>query len=134
MKYNDTRLTEIKLKKLRQVLFTILFIASVSLSLLISCTLISLESTFIILFFNLFFIPLIFQLKSTTIKKELVLIIGNFIGFTCNMLFYNLYNAGQPYYGVLEIFYVLFFPFLNLLWIVPFWSFSLSLLTEARTP
>ncbi len=133
MKYSNLRFKKMKLKA-REVLFTILLIVSASLSLLISIKLISLESTVTILFFNLFFIPLIFQLRSATIKKEVVLIIGNLIGVTCNVIFFNLCNIEQPYYGVIEIFYVLFYPFLNLLWIIPFWSFSLSFLTEARTP
>lgn len=120
--------------KIHEVLTTILLIVVVSLSLLISYRLINIESTVTLLFFNIFFVSLIFQLKTILAKKALVLVIGNLLGVFCNLLFFNFHNASLNFFdnNTLKAFYVLFFPFLNLIWIVLFWSFGLSFLTENK--
>ncbi len=119
--------------KIPEVLTVVLLVGATSLSLLVSYNLINVESTVTLLIFNIFFVSLIFQLKASLIKKSTVLLVGNILGLSCNMLFFKLSYAGQNQFpGTFGAIYVLIFPFLNLIWMVPFWSFSLSFLAKTN--
>jgi hypothetical protein len=124
--------------KVHQTLTAILLTIAIALCLTASYRHINLSSTIILLIFNLLFITLIFQLKGALIKKAFILATGNVLGFFCNLLFFNLSYAGLTYFQSFDkefnAIYTLTFPFLNLLWIVPFWSFSLSLLVDRNPP
>ena len=124
--------------KIHQTLTAILLTIAIALCLTASYKLINLASTITLLIFNLLFITLIFQLKGALTKKGFILVAGNILGFLCNLLFFNLSYAGltyfQPFDKEFNALYTLLFPFLNLLWIVPFWSFSLSLLIDRNLP
>jgi hypothetical protein len=117
--------------KVSEVLIVILLVVATSLSLIAAYKFINLESTVTLIFFNIFYASLVFQLKSALTKKALAVLLGNLVGIACNYFFYNLSYAGLNYFGpAYNAIDVLILPFLNLMWIVPFWSFSLSFLTE----
>jgi hypothetical protein len=119
--------------KIHKALLTILIAVVVALSLIASYRLMSIESTITLLIFNFLFISLIFQLKGTLAKKTLILATGNLVGFLCNFVFFNFSYAGLNLFGEqFKVVYTFLFPFLNLFWIVPFWSFSLSFFVDSN--
>ena len=112
------------------VLFSLQLIV---LSLMASYRFISFESTITLAIFNFLFASLIFQLNGTTSRKFGLLAAGNFVGLFWNFVFLYFSFAGTTYFGnVFNAFYVIIYPFLNLMWIVPFWSLSLSALPRMR--
>jgi hypothetical protein len=66
--------------------------------------------------------------------KLCLLTLGNLIGLFWNLIFYYFGLAGVLCFGEgFNVFYVMIYPFLNLMWIVPFWSFSLGILPKLKT-
>jgi hypothetical protein len=60
-----------------------------------------------------------------------ILTVGNTIGFWANLLFFKFSLAGLGFFGGgFNAFYSFIYPFLNLMWIVPFWSLSISYLPK----
>lgn len=56
---------------------------------------------------------------------------GNLLGLFWNLLFYYLSLAGHEYLGVtFNAIFTMIYPILSLVWIVPFWSLSLSFLPK----
>jgi hypothetical protein len=124
--------------KVTTALTAILLSIAINLCLLASYRMINIESSITLVIFDLLFVSLIFQLKGSLIKKMLILAVGNAVGFSCNFLFFNFSYAGLNYFHEFQnqfnAFYTVIFPFLNMIWIVPFWSFSLSFLIESKEP
>jgi hypothetical protein len=121
--------------KVYEILTIVLLAIVASLSVSVSYQFINIESTAVLALFNVLFVSLIFQLKNTLIKKSFLLIVGNLLGVFCNKLFFEFQITGlNLFQKSFETIYVLFFPFLNLIWIVPFWSLSLSFLNETKIP
>jgi hypothetical protein len=121
--------------KVYEALTVVLLAIFVSLSVLVSYQFINIESTAVLALFNVLFVSLIFQLKNVLIKKAFLLMLGNLLGVFCNKLFFEFQIAGlNLFQKSFDTIFVLFFPFLNLIWIVPFWSFSLSFLAETKMP
>ena len=123
--------------KIIEALTAILTVVTIALCTTASYRLINVASAIILLTFNLLFISLIFQLNGNFFKKFIILAAGNFLGFFCNFVFYNFSYSGislfgTSFYSEFNVIYTLIFPFLNLLWIVPFWSFSLSFLIPRK--
>ncbi len=110
-------------------IFIFLSLEAIILCLMASLQFINVQSTATLLIFNILFFSLISQLNGSLHKKIFVLTIGNIIGFFWNLIFYSFSIAGYDSFGkAFNIFYTLIYPFLNLMWIVPFWSFSLGFL------
>jgi hypothetical protein len=89
------------------------------------------ESVALTLLLNFFFITIFSQLNGVLSTKILMLITGNILGVALNLLFYafadNIHMVtGLQTSAVLTV----IFPILNLIWIIPFWSLSLSLLSN----
>jgi hypothetical protein len=104
----------------------------VSYTLLLSL-LINNESTIMLVIFNLLFVSLTFPLDGTLSRKTAMLLIGNAIGLVCNYLFLLLSYAGVYYIGeTSNIMYMLVSPLANLVWIVSFWSISLTVLIGSK--
>jgi hypothetical protein len=123
--------------KVKEVLVAILFVETIVLCIMGSFRFINNESTIALFIFNAFFISIIFQLNGSLIRKICILTLGNLVGFSWNLLFFHFFDAGVQYFGdefttFFTTFYTLAFPFLNLTWVVPFWSFSLSFLTNPK--
>lgn len=112
---------------IKEILAVILFIEIICLCIASSLVFINLQSTIAILIFNILFTSLIYQLQGSVTKKTGVLTVGNILGLFWNLVFYNFSQTGTQYLGPeFAVVYSILFPFLNLSWIVPFWSFSLS--------
>lgn len=87
----------------------------------------SLESTIVLLIFNFLFISFIFQLNGTPFRKLSHLAAGNALGFLCNYILVQLGIIGEKYFGqAFDVFYGISYPVVNALWMVTFWSLSLS--------
>ena len=100
---------------------------TVILFLIVSLIAISLESTIILLIFDFLFISFIFQLNGTAIRKLVHLAAGNALGLLCNYLLVQLGMVGGKYFGkAFDVFYGISYPVVNTLWMVTFWSLSLS--------
>ena len=89
------------------------------------------ESTVTLILINIFFVPLFSQIGGKVSAKACMLIVGNVAALTLNVLLFNFAKSiydifGLPTSALLTIVY----PILNLMWIVPFWSLTLSLLSK----
>jgi hypothetical protein len=101
------------------------------LMLIASLSFINVQSTITLLIFNFLFSSIIFQLRGSVIRKLGLLTIGNTLGLFWNFVFLYFSLAGASIFGkTFDAFYIIIFPVLNLLWIVPFWSLSLGLLPK----
>ena len=91
------------------------------------------ESVSMLVIFNFIFVALTFPLKGTLKKKLLMLLTGNILGFLWNK-FFSLFTITTAHYlgSVSNTLWLLFNPLLNLLWIVSFWSLSLTILASSE--
>jgi hypothetical protein len=116
--------------KIRNVLVATLFIEIVIVCIFFAYRFVNLQSTIALLLFNGLFISIIFQLNGSFTKKIFLLALGNVLGAFWNYLFFQLMYTGEEHFGrIFMVFYVLIFPFVNITWVVPFWSLSVSFLT-----
>ena len=84
-----------------------------------------------LLIFNLFFITLFFQLNGSLNLKIGILAAGNFLGLLWNLFFYYFSLASHNIFNIsFDVFFMIVYPVLNLMWMVPFWSLSLSFLPK----
>jgi len=100
---------------------------------LLSSSFIGNESAFMLIIFNFLFILLTFPLGGKLTMKLLMLLIGNIIGLLWNSLFSSFTHILAYHFG--EIFsnlYIITNPFLNLVWIVSFWSITLTALAKSE--
>lgn len=84
-----------------------------------------------IILFNVLFITLFFQLHSRLIIKITSLTCGNVICLFWNLFFQNISNSGYHLFGnSFSVLYNIIYPILTMIWVVPFWSLSLSFLPK----
>jgi hypothetical protein len=113
----------------------VFFVEAIILCIVASFRFVNLQSTVTLIIFNLFFISLFFQLHGSPTLKVGMLTAGNILGLFWNLFFYYFSLAGYEYFGVsFNAFFTLIYPILNLMWIVPFWSLSLSFLPKLQFP
>lgn len=94
---------------------------------------VGIELAFPLLIFNIFYVFLTFPLKGKLTKKLCMLLIGNFICIYWNQLFILFTAAAAEYFGSsFKILFTILNPLLNLVWIVSFWSTSLTLLSPSK--
>ena len=111
-----------------------LFLEAIALCLIISFRFINIESTVTLLIFNLLFLSLTFQLNGALNRKVGMLALGNIIGLFWNSVLYFFAIAGVTFFGeAFNVFYAVFYPLLNFMWIVSFWSLSLSVLPNPKS-
>ena len=104
-----------------------MFIETIGLCIFASFRLINNQSTATLIIFNILFASLFFYLNGSLNLKLSLLAIGNFTGFCWNFIFNRLDLAGSIAYGdTFNRLCVVFFPFVASLWIVSFWSLSLT--------
>jgi hypothetical protein len=115
---------------------TIVFsVEIIILCLIASLRFVNIQSTIALIIFNLFFASLFFQLNGSTTIKVGMLTTGNIIGVFWNLFFYYLSLTCCEYFGLsFNAVFTLIYPILNLMWIVPFWSLSLSFLPKMQFP
>jgi len=95
--------------------------------------LLSLETAAILFVFNFLFLSFLFELNGTLRKKLGLLALGNLMGLAWNCLLAIIADFGGSYSG--DIFIICFrilFPLLNSIWVVSFWSLSLSVLPRLK--
>jgi hypothetical protein len=102
----------------------------------ISCILLSTQSSdvaFELIAFNFFFVSLTFPMNGLLVAKVLLLALGNLIGLLWNYLF-SLFAYGVAYYvqGFFNVVWSLLGPLVNMMWIVTFYSVSLTFLSSLR--
>ena len=111
-----------------------LFLEAIALCLVTSFRFINIESTITLLIFNLLFLSLTLQLNGSLNRKLGMLALGNIIGLFWNFFLYFFAIAGVTFFGeIFNIFYAVFYPLLNFMWIVSFWSLSLSVLPNHKS-
>jgi hypothetical protein len=100
---------------------------------LLSSSIISNESVYMLIIFNCLFVSLTFPLDGALSRKIFMLLIGNIVGFLWNYLF-SLFAYTVSYYlgEFVNTLYIISSPFVNLIWIVSFWSMSLTALTTSK--
>jgi hypothetical protein len=83
--------------------------------------------------FNLLFLFILMPLKGSLARKVAILLLGNILSFIWGILFYLFAQQliGQ-FGGVFNALYVILGPLLNVLWVVAFWSTSLTFLAETQ--
>ena len=92
------------------------------------------ESTLTLVIFSFLFGATIFQLNGSVIKKVGLMTGGEVVGLFWNLVFDRFASIGYDAFGeVFDEFYVLVFPFLNMIWIVTYWSLSMSFFYRSRT-
>jgi hypothetical protein len=112
-----------------------LFLGAIALCLITSFRFINIESTATLLTFNLLFLSLTFQLNGALNRKLGILALGNIVGLFWNFVLYYFAIAGVTFFGEsFNVFYAVFYPFLNFMWIVSFWSLSFTILPKPKSP
>jgi hypothetical protein len=105
----------------------------IALCLVASFALISIESTIMLLIFNVLFVSLTFGLNGKLSRKLCLLSMGNVIGLVWGFTLYSLATFGNAYFGgAFVILFRVLHPFLYFVWMVSFWSMSLSALPNPK--
>ena len=101
---------------------------------LLSFYFVNVEAAVMLIVFNFLFVSLIFPLDGSFVKKIGLLLIGNVIGLLWNSVFSSFSYVAACYFGgFLNVLYMILNPLLNLMWVVSFWSISLSVLASSKT-
>jgi len=108
-------------------------IGAIASYMLLSSSFVSSESVYMLIIFNFLFVSLTFPLDGTLTRKISMLLIGNIIGLFWNYLF-SLFAYTVAYYlgDFFNTVYIILSPFVNFIWIVSFWSISLTALTNSK--
>jgi hypothetical protein len=110
-----------------------LFVETIALCLITTFRFINIESTATLLIFNLLFLSLTFQLNGALNIKLGMLALGNIIGMFWNFILHFLAIVGVTFFGeTFNVFYAVFYPLLNFIWIVSFWSIGLAVLPSPK--
>ena len=108
-----------------------LSIEAITLCLILSFTLINIAATITLLIFNLFFLPLTIHLNGKPHTKLGILAVGNITGLLWNFILHHFAIAGNAFFGnPFNLAYTVSYPFLNFMWVVAFWSLSLTVLSK----
>jgi len=108
-------------------------IGAIASYMLLSSSFVSSESVYMLIIFNFLFVSLTFPLDGTLTRKISMLLIGNIIGLFWNYLF-SLFAYTVAYYlgEFFNTLYIILSPLVNLIWIVSFWSISLTVLANSK--
>jgi hypothetical protein len=109
------------------------FAGAIASCILLSFPYVGNESIFMLLIFNFLFVSLIFPLDGTLTRKLSMLFAGNAIGLLWNYVFSLFVASVATYFGeFFNTLYIILNPFVNLIWIVSFWSISLTALINSK--
>ena len=115
------------MKKILNRLVLGLSIEAITLCLILSFTLINIAATITLSIFNLFFLSITIHLNGKLNKKIGILAVGNITGLLWNFVLHYFAIAGNTFFGnPFNLAYTVAYPFLNFLWVVAFWSLSLT--------
>lgn len=108
-------------------------LSGIILCILLSFLFINTESAFMLVLFNLIFISTTGPLDGKFIYKVSLPFFGNILGLFWNYLFFSLSSIGTYHFGsFFDALCAIFGPLTNLIWIVSFWSISLTLLASPK--
>ncbi|MEM3565649.1 MAG: hypothetical protein QXK18_02085 [Candidatus Bathyarchaeia archaeon] len=81
--------------------------------------------------YNLLFLLILVPLKGSWARKVAIYLLGNILSLIWSILFYLFAHSivGQSD-GIFNALYVILSPLLNALWVIAFWSTSLTFLAE----
>ncbi|MCW3993588.1 MAG: hypothetical protein NWE85_03360 [Candidatus Bathyarchaeota archaeon] len=100
---------------------------------ILSFYLVNNQAALMLMIFDFLFVSLVFPLDGTFVKKIELLLIGNVIGLLWNSVFSSFSYVAACYFGgFLNVLYMILNPLLNLIWVVSFWSISLSVLASSK--
>lgn len=86
-----------------------------------------------LLTFNFLFLLILVPLKGSLERKVTILLLGNILSFIWSTLFYSFVHLAVVHVGgVLNALYIILSSLLNILWVVAFWSTSLTFLAETE--
>jgi hypothetical protein len=92
------------------------------------------EAALMLMIFDFLFVSLVFPLDGKFVTKIMLLLIGNVIGLLWNSVFSSFFYVATSYFGeLLNVLYIIVNPLLNFVWVVSFWSISLSVLASSKT-
>ena len=122
--------------KILNRIMTVFFVEIIVLCLLASYVYVSnshsqanIQSTATLVIFNVLFVSLLFQLKGSLNRKLGLLTAGNVLGLCWNIIFNYFDITGTLFFGsTFNNLYMVFFPFVSSLWMISFWSLSLTIL------
>ncbi|MEM3874983.1 MAG: hypothetical protein QXU45_07620 [Candidatus Bathyarchaeia archaeon] len=81
--------------------------------------------------YNLLFLLILLPLKGSWTRKMAIHLLGNILSFIWSTLFYlSAHSIAGQVDGMFNALYVILSPLLNVLWVVAFWSTSLTFLAE----
>jgi hypothetical protein len=115
-------------------LVAVLFVEATILCLISAFQLVDIQSTAILVIFNALFLSIIFRLHGSLNKKLVLLFMGNVTGLFWNYLFHSFAIAASSSIQNFSIIYTIVYPFLNSLWVICFWSLSLTALQRQNIP
>jgi hypothetical protein len=119
--------------QIKNRLASVFFVQLIILSVFASIQFIDLKSTAILLIFNFLFVSITFQLNGSYSRKLGLLALGNMLGFLWNYTFASFAVVDASFFGeTFSIIYTISYPFLDSLWIVTFWSLSLTVLPRPQ--
>ena len=122
------------MKSKRSLLVTGLFLEAITLCLILSFSVINIAATATLLIFNVLFLSLTIQLNITLDRKLGILALGNIIGLLWNIALHHFAIAGNTFFGeTFNVFYAISYPFLNFMWVIFFWSLSLTVLPKPKS-
>jgi hypothetical protein len=129
MERKGINLMEFKISRL----VAALLVEAIVLCLILSLSFISISATVTLLIFNLFFLSLIIHLNGTLNSKLGILALGNITGLLWNLVLYYFATAGASFFGEpFNRLYAVSYPFLNFMWVVSFWSLSLTVFPKPK--
>jgi len=108
------------------------FVGAVASGMLLLSSRVSKESAVMLIVFNFLFVFLIFPLEGELSRKVLLLVVGNIVGFLWISFFSFLADVMTKHLEFFNTLYMIIDPFLNLLWIVSYWSISLTVLSASK--
>lgn len=114
----------------------ILLLELTALSVLVTYCWVDAQSGAILIIFNILFFSLFSQLNGNVCIKLLLLVAGNAIGMVWSYSFHVLILYAISYEvastTTLHTIYTIVYPFLNVFWVIAFWSLSATALHDAR--
>jgi hypothetical protein len=113
-------------------LASMLFVQLIVLSVYVSLKFLDLKSTAVLLIFNFLFISLTWKLNGDSTRKLGLLATGNMLGLAWNYAVYSLVFEVTGLGGIFGVLSTIVYPFLDSIWIVTFWSLSLTVLPKPR--